>query len=697
MGIADFGVDANQNPLVYSTSTFYGTTVLRSLSVYNAALSSAQMTIQLNVVLQFSSGGSEYYYWVQDVAFIDTSSNTIAFENNIWNLSSISNSIAMGSIVGNGTVYSNSVYIASASLSLPGNNVVLSYPATVVLRAGAAVVGGTPEALFDYNDGSGWVRYDTASFVWTNAVTSALYTVDGYGTLPNALFENAELTLGGPGNGANTTASAADLSMSLAYFNGHNIQQVLNAYNFGSDTAEAISGVTEARAVDATNGSLSAHVTYGSGSPANLYDRSYSAIVNISSPRISGTLEVSGTTGVPFQGYLINLTLAPGSYQFIGLVGGVPFGSVNATIVAGEYIALNLGAPPAESNVTFSESGLPPLTSWSVRLGASTMSSTGRTILFVVPVGIYTFAVGLVPGYLSAPGRGNINANARDVTESIIWSQATYSVSFTEEGLPVGASWGVHLSGADLTATVPTINVAEPNGSYLWSALSFAGYAPLPKGGTAGISGAAYSVVIHWSRVLYPVRVTETGLPTGTLWSAQVNTTTLSGTTATLTFSFPNGSYPYSIPHTGNFTPTPSSGRLTVAGGPSPLTVSFAPVPGRLTGLVEPGSAELLVNGTPVPLVNGSYELELSPSTYNITVTELGYQTYSNTTVQVDSGTVLFLNITLTKLPTPVTKSPGPGGLFGLSWLELGVLAAVIVAVGAGVGLALRRRDRPTS
>ncbi|MCI4345674.1 MAG: thermopsin family protease [Thermoplasmata archaeon] len=697
MGIADFGVDSNDNPIIYSTNEFQGTTVLRSLTTYNANISaSSSMTIQLNVVLQFFSGSSEFFYWVQDVAFIDTSSNSVSFENNIWNMSAPGNSIAAGSITGNGSIFGGAVYIAGASGALPGNNVALTYPASVVLRVFSIVVSGTPEAVFDYNDGYGWVTYDVASFVFTNAVSSARYTVDGTTTTPIGLFENSELTLGGPGNGDGTTATAANLSMSLSYNNGHNLQEVVNAYNFGSDTAEAINGIVEARATDATNGSLSAHVTHGGGSLANLYDRSYSAIVNISSPQPSGTLGVSGTTPLPFVGSRINLTVGPGNYQFVGFQSGIPFGNASAGLIPGEYIELTLGAGGGISNVTFSESGLPPSTLWSVKVGFATHSSNGRSILFVLATGNFHYAVGLVPGYVATPVAGTTYARSGNMTVSIIWSLAVYSVSFTEQGLPAGTSWGVRLNGTPLTSTVATVNQAEPNGSYFWSALLVPGYTPLPKGGTAVVIGAAYSVEIHWARVTYPIRVTETGLPAGTSWSAVVNATLVSGSTATLTVNLPNGTYPYTVSTAGTYTPSPASGHVTVTGSPSPLSVSFTQLPGRITGLVAPGTAVLTVNGTSVPIVNGSYELELVPGTYNITVTLPGYETYSNATVRVDSGTVVFLNVTLTAIPPAhVSKHSASVGLFGLPWIDLAILLVLLAAIGAGIALAVRRRTKP--
>ncbi|MGC9137644.1 MAG: S53 family peptidase, partial [Thermoplasmata archaeon] len=77
---------------------------------------------------------------------------------------------------------------------------------------------------------------------------------------------------------------------------------------------------------------------------------------------------------------------------------------------------------PATYTVTFTESGLPSGTSWSVTLAGSTKSSTTNTITFSEPNGSYSFSVGTVTGYTASPSSGTINVNGANVNQAITFT-----------------------------------------------------------------------------------------------------------------------------------------------------------------------------------------------------------------------------------------------------------------------------------
>ncbi|MCI4335364.1 MAG: thermopsin family protease [Thermoplasmata archaeon] len=695
MGIADFGVDSQLNPYRYTTSEIEGNTRLSALTTLNSNTGETTMTIQLNVVLEFYSGSNEFYYWVQDVAFLDTATNGIGFENNIWNFTDGSGYLAANSISGNGTIQSagsSFYYAAGANPGLPGGSATLTYPAQVNLRVFAKVVSGIPAAVFEYNDGYGWVIYDTANFVFTSAVTAAAYVVDGNNYAPIGLFQDAELVMGGPGNGESTAASAAGLVMTLSFDNGHNLQEIPNAYNFGSNTGESISGIAESRAGVTANGTMDAAVKAGSSTLANLWDRSYAAIVNISSPDGSGTLEVGGTTGLAYRGAEINLTIAPGTYVFTGYLGSTPIGTVNATVYDGEYLVLNLSGAQI-LRVTFDESGLPLATHWTVTLGGVLVGSTTSSLQFSELIGSYAYTVGLVSGYAPQPAGGTVRVNGVNQTITIAWSLVVYSVAFTEVGLPSGLPWGLTFSGSLLSSTVATIIQAEPNGSYAWRASLLPGYSATPVQGTVSVNGSAVGVQIVWTLLVYPVRFTEIGLPKGTAWSVTLNRTTDLSAVATITFSVRNGTYAYTIPVTSGYAAITASGSIHESGALVSTTVQFLPLQGRIAGVVAPGSALLTINGTPVPLANGSYALSLAPATYNVTVTLDGYQSYT-TSVTVGAGQTSFLNISLQRVD--VTQHPNPAkNSSGLPLPPLlpSLVALALIAVAVAALVLWRRRS----
>jgi len=88
MGIADYGIGPS-GAYQYSTNSSLGSVDIVSLSARNAS-GYPWMSIQLNVNLRFSEGSRAFVYWVQDVADVDTSANTVFFVDNIYRPSIVS-------------------------------------------------------------------------------------------------------------------------------------------------------------------------------------------------------------------------------------------------------------------------------------------------------------------------------------------------------------------------------------------------------------------------------------------------------------------------------------------------------------------------------------------------------------------------------------------------------------------------------
>ena len=168
------------------------------------------MSFQMNLNLEFYNSGTEYDYWIQNVAFVQTSSpQSIEFIDNVWNFSSHSAEMHNSTIAGNGTVSKSGTtgyYYAIANNTLPGNDVNFVYPEEFQLKVVSEINSqGNPEVLFEYNDGQGWITYDNPSFIFTGSVTSDPgFTVNGSSYNPVGTYYDAELIMGGPGGGSNT-------------------------------------------------------------------------------------------------------------------------------------------------------------------------------------------------------------------------------------------------------------------------------------------------------------------------------------------------------------------------------------------------------------------------------------------------------------------------------------------------------------
>ncbi len=227
IGLADYGIGYNNIPYEYNTTSFLGSAKINNISVINNTTGSKCMTFQFNINLVFNNSNKEYVYWVQDVAFLNTYSKVITFIDNIWNMSSGDANMHNSTIKGNGTIGNSSgthFYYARALDNLPGNDIYLKYPATINFMVNSTMKNGMPELELMYNDGYGWVTYDTPVFTFaTNLTKDYNFVVDGYNYEPDCYsFYDAELILGGPGGGSSTVDMKSNINLSIQYWNNHN-------------------------------------------------------------------------------------------------------------------------------------------------------------------------------------------------------------------------------------------------------------------------------------------------------------------------------------------------------------------------------------------------------------------------------------------------------------------------------------------
>jgi len=702
MGIADYGVDTNGRTYSYSTDMFVGSARVSSLSMYSSG-SGYQGTLQLNVVLWFTSGSATFAYWIQDVAFMDTSTNTWEFEDNIWNFTE-DNSAGMisSTVTGNGSVspYGPLGYYAAGAGSQAGNGYSLTYPATVELRVRSALFSGVPRVYFDFDDGYGWQTYDTAEFTFTNAATSALFRVDGsnyvgiYGESGSFqdLYSNAELGFGGPGGGLGTSLTGANVNLSLQYDNGHNLQTIVNAFNFGSDTAEAINEAVASAAVREPTGALLSHLVYGTnGSLSNEYDRSYSAIFNGSTDLANGSYAINGTVIGPYRDNEVNITFAPGNYSIVLSSLGKPSEVANVTLTAGEYLAYNFNPPP-KFHVNFESTGLPAGTPWAVMFDGVQEFTSSSSLTFQDTNGTYPFTVGFVSGYHPNETHGTVMVDGAEVNVTLGWTEMFYGVNVSEIGLPARTNWSIVIGSDVYASQVPWLNITLPNGSYSYSVGLVSGYHPTISSGPISIHGLDVGILVPFTIVTYVAQFSETGLPSGSPWILNLAGTNYSSTSPSFTFNLPNGTYSFAVYTSVPYAPTPPNGSLLISGGKSSLFVAFTVLPGTLHGTVGPGAPTMLIGNHSVVVVNGTYSASLPPGSYTVYVTAPGYEPYRKN-LTLSPGELLLLDIRLTPVPPPPHYNNQSGGWESTYLFPL-VVGIALVAVAAAVGLVLYRRRR---
>ena len=276
MGVADYGVNQTANgetAYIIKTTQWKGKIFLVSLSATsNSKTYPYSVSFQLNVVLNYEYKGSSIALWVQDVAVYNTQTHQITFVDNIWNLTT--STAKVSGVSGNGKIYhyqTTTYYAYEASSSDPGNDVDLTLPSTFYLLVNVTTNSkGEPVIYFWYNDGYGWVNYDTVT-VNAPGSSNVYFLVDGYNYTGDGLYYDAELIMGGPGGGSNANMNSGTLYFQLFYWNGTTFKEIPHAFNFGSNTAETSNNVIDQAYYNLTTDEYEAELTPGAGSLGYLW------------------------------------------------------------------------------------------------------------------------------------------------------------------------------------------------------------------------------------------------------------------------------------------------------------------------------------------------------------------------------------------------------------------------------------------
>ena len=148
--------------------------------------------------------------------------------------------------------------------------------------------------------------------------------------------------------------------------------------------------------------------------------------------------------------------------------------------------------------VTFTETGMPTAAGGGVSFngGPTTAFTTGGTVVFNAADGTYNFVITPGTGYaLVSPSPGTtVTVSGGPASVNVVF-HAHYTVTFSETGLLLGASWSATLNGTTLPSTGTTITFSQSNGTNLpWSVFS-TGYSASPASGTVTVSGGSPSTI----------------------------------------------------------------------------------------------------------------------------------------------------------------------------------------------------------
>ncbi|MCL5678494.1 MAG: hypothetical protein M1442_04410 [Candidatus Thermoplasmatota archaeon] len=226
--------------------------------------------------------------------------------------------------------------------------------------------------------------------------------------------------------------------------------------------------------------------------------------------------------------------------------------------------------------ITFSQSGLPAGTAWSVKLGGVTAASTSGSIMFYAGNGSYTYTIQNVQNYYPSPSSGQITISGQNTGVFVKWSERFYDAVFIESGLPINTRWLVTLNGFTKNSTQNLISFSEANGTYDYAIGNDSGYQPEAPAGLITVNGSNATVDINFNINTHRIVFQVFGL-TGQNYSITLNGTIQTSNSSRVVFNEPAGTYSYYIKAPKYFTANITSGVAKVTDHDYYVNISFNP------------------------------------------------------------------------------------------------------------------------
>ncbi len=273
--------------------------------------------------------------------------------------------------------------------------------------------------------------------------------------------------------------------------------------------------------------------------------------------------------------------LANGNYPYV-IMAGTGYQLVSSSpsspvTVSGANVGVSVTFEELFS-VTFTETNLPTGTPWSVTLDSAAASgSAPSSITFIEPNGTYAYTIEAIPGWTTSSHSGSVTVTGAAVNVSVVWTQVSYTITFTETSLPSGTSWSATLNAVTKDSTGSTITFTEPNGTYAYSLGAVPGWTTSGYTGSVVVNGTAVGIAVPWAEFTYSVTFTEIGLPSATSWSVTLAGSSRSSTTDSIVFTEPNGTYTYAANPVGAYyVQSGGNGTFTVHGATQSFSVTYA-------------------------------------------------------------------------------------------------------------------------
>ncbi|MFG1415210.1 MAG: hypothetical protein AAE986_03515 [Thermoplasmataceae archaeon] len=386
-----------------------------------------------------------------------------------------------------------------------------------------------------------------------------------------------------------------------------------------------------------------------------------------------------------------------GTYNYvvgISQIGWKATPSSGAVSVNGKSTSISLSISSSLATVTFSESGLPANTVWSVTINGSLHTSSTNAITIAVPNGTYAYTVTTpITGssgtrYADFAPSGSVDVKGVNLTESVSFITQYYltlSVSPSGSGtVSLTSEWLNASSVVSITA------IAQTGYSFShWNGTGSGSYSGTNNPASVTMNGPVQESAV-FVKAYYKITFSETGLPSGISWYVNITGMASSGaiTSSTYSVTVGNGSFTYNINNLTAYYTNQFAGTVTVDGSNQTVSVTFEHY-AYITGTLNPTNATLSINGkTETISSSGSFNFSVPAGNYNITASASGYNTFQ-TSFSLSPGSVKSLQITLTAKSTPTPPVIPSTELYEI----IGGVVAIVV-IGSVAAMALRRHRK---
>ena len=210
--------------------------------------------------------------------------------------------------------------------------------------------------------------------------------------------------------------------------------------------------------------------------------------------------------------------------------------------------------------------------------------STRNAVFAILMVLIMIVPASYILIVSSDQGAGE-NAPHMSVLHKALNTGSTYSVTFSETGLPSGKGWAVQFGSFYKASDLSSISFNATNSSYLYFAY-VQGESPYILTGIVKVSGANIAENLVFNTIIFQ----ESGMAAGAQWGVGIGNTsgfssTLMTTNSTLQFIVAGGTYSYTVYTTSdNLLITTTSGKVAVSGNNPVVALAFDSLKFSATG-----------------------------------------------------------------------------------------------------------------